>query len=90
MSFRARIGQFSGRLSGYTPARCSGRQPDSDQDLQPTGVMPQELDRLGPDDIGCLHHDHVTEDLVSDDDLWKHQDVGVASARVAEPMDLKW
>ena len=51
--------------------------------------MPQEPDRSGPDDIGCLHHDHVTEDLISDHDLWKHQDIGVASARVAEPMDLK-
>jgi len=44
----------------------------------------------GPDDVGRLHHDHVTEDLVSDHDLGKHQDIGVASARVAEPMDLKW
>jgi hypothetical protein len=43
----------------------------------------------GPDDIGRLHHDHITEDLVSDHDLWEHQDIGVAGARVAEPMDLK-
>jgi hypothetical protein len=43
-----------------------------------------------PDDIGRLHHDHTPEDLVSEHDLWQHQDVGVPSARVAEPMDLKW
>jgi hypothetical protein len=52
--------------------------------------MPQEPDRSGPDDIGRLHHDHIAEDLVSDHDLWKHQDIGVASTQVAEPMDLKW
>jgi hypothetical protein len=52
--------------------------------------MPQEPDRSGPDDIGRLHHDHIAEDLVSDHDLWKHQDIGVASTQVAEPMDLEW
>jgi hypothetical protein len=46
--------------------------------------------RSGPDDIGRLHHDHVTEELVAEHDLWEHQDIGVAGARVAEPIDLKW
>jgi hypothetical protein len=55
------------------------------------GLTPHRLPRRysGPDDVGHLHHDHVTEDLVSEHDLGKHQDIGVASARIAEPMDLK-